>query len=454
MALCLLQLELLLRQAATPTEQGSPSDKPNARAGTQSMAFSLTVPEIIDTLREVVGYFFRQARAARDEPARAQALRTSANDLRVKAFNDKGVTDDIVFIQVEGAKTAAGLAGLRLMGTNGQEETVTPLVGNPRMDQIKSNPYVESGMGIVGILYEQEHLIDDLMEVANVRAELKDGGALDLQSRALRAKVWAALYRAYAQTPPIGGSGKSALDNTLVMMRRYLASFTIHSWMNIRDDGPSYLDKDMPQDILGRFVQDCGVYSVTMAYDFYLLGRAVGMQVESRFVLTVDHSMLQVVAANGESYGVSNDDVFGPVPEAEIEEQLAKAVGRVYSRDVVLAPCVRTKGVSSTLPDGAFRRTLWEQWGYTTKLDINADLQRLPMPRYKGSIEDLRRQFHQDLVDYDAGSRKLHALVDALQNVPMSALNSVQRSVTLTPLVLEMHRRLSPYTSRAHRSRT
>ena len=109
----------------------------------------------------------------------------------------------------------------------------------------------------------QDEFTKELYKHASIRSAFGTR-AIDLSNRATRERIWVLLYDDFLSQPYTGCS--NAFCSLLRFIERYLTHFTTHTEYNFRDFGMNYLDTTFPTDLLGRAMQDCGVYAVTVAY--------------------------------------------------------------------------------------------------------------------------------------------------------------------------------------------
>jgi hypothetical protein len=173
----------------------------------------------------------------------------------------------------------------------------------------------------------QPEFVTGLIEDADVRkafaASLQKSLDFDLQDRETRVQIFSTLFKRFAQR-----TNPEAIALLNAYIQAYLTLYTKHTFFNLRDDGPAYLDSNWPTDLTNRKMYDCGVYAVLTAYDLY---RAVqgtsALTLEFRFLTFLNHICL-VVCFDRSTFLVNNATITAPI---DVERHGTLAEDRIHA---------------------------------------------------------------------------------------------------------------------------
>jgi hypothetical protein len=418
--------------------------------------------DTLASMRRVIGFYSARQRQALVAGRAAEAEQFARLDRALRdSLRDRVLTGEseghhvIVLEATQGVDRRRG-EGYFLEGERGAREFVTPLPGTPRPDELGKHPaYSLSMEGAFATLGGQEDFLTEIYQQPRIRTAFGNR-PIDMNDLDTRLRVWRHMYAAY-QAAPLPGCG-SALCSLLRLMERYLRTFTAHTDYNVRDFGVSYLDGQMPEDLAGRTLRDCGVYAVTVAYEVYRTARGGSPKVTVGFQLyhTLEHAMLAIMdQATGEHYVVSNDQITGP-KSGEVSDTVASAYSSLMGRTNTFTPAGRTGVLSTAMNDAAFRGRIWANYQTGARLGLRTEAPTGPDDaRTEGQRRaDTYTRYYRDLERYDqfatATDVRIDALRDALSGKPTSEHSSIVSSSLpeLTRLGLGMAFVVDKYTQR------
>jgi Domain of unknown function (DUF4157) len=301
---------------------------------------------IYDEMREIYRFYFvLEAEAlAAGEPKRAAEARDRASKLHheLKAHHTPFPESAAEIAETSQVTTPTGRPAFEFHGANFEKTDLTELPGHPFSAELLATGEGQEPQNL-GLLQSS------LMAQAEFQAEIarepeirKAFGhePVDLNDSAKRLKVWRIMHAVYQRR------GSGALGSLMALMGRYLKAHTYHTGFNVRDFGTSYLASEMPSDLAGRLVRDCGVYALTVAWDVFQTVKAGDSKLQLSFTLAtlLDHIILVITdKAAGESYLVNNDQItkisrpIGYLPQFTGPEGMGPTVC-LGSEDAVIPP--------------------------------------------------------------------------------------------------------------------
>lgn len=268
----------------------------------------------------------------------------------------------------------------------------------------------------------QQDFVTKLYGYETIRKEFPDGPP-NLRDREERIRVWAAIYDADEVPRAI------ALRGTMQMIAEYLALYTLHSSWDIADSGKTYLSQEMPTDLAGRLLLDCGVYALSVATELFAAVKRSGKgTLEAEIYIVPAHVVLILLhESTDEFYMVNNDTIQGPakIPRniQGVDDPLLGMVATAFSGVVgqgndpvtdIVAPYGRVKmGSTAEHTEEDFNKRYWDRYqtvsqGYSAL--ANADYSRNPedydkynaVEKYRkdmGDYRDLSAQLHKELIE-------------------------------------------------------
>ncbi len=283
-----------------------------------------------------------------------------------------------------------------LLGANAESETIRPLPGTPRPDEIAQHPYYSIEMGaLLDTLRGQELLVNEVFQFPEVVVAFPSH-TINWGSRGDRVRLWNALYDGLVRQH----GNTDALPQLMTRIQRYLENYTFHTEYDIRDFGRSYLSTDFPTDLIGRVARDCGVYAVTVAYEVYRVARHASLDINFRIYTSLDHVILVIIeTSQNRHFVVSNDVISAPtagVTDAEIINSVGSSFAAIGQTRFGVTPVLHNDAGSSALGDRNFRGNLWNQfreighrWGLRDRTVTNPDTNQ-PESLYDRHYRDLR----------------------------------------------------------------
>jgi hypothetical protein len=274
-------------------------------------------------------------------------------------------------------KTPGGRTALEFGGANYMRTNLTELPGHPFPAEVlasdEGREVEKLGQVQAALLGQAEFQAEIAREPAIQKAFGKD--PVDLNDTAKRQKVWSIMYGAFK------ARGTGALSSLMELMGRYLKHHTHHTSFNVRDFGASYLTSDMPADLTGRLVRDCGVYALTVAWEVFQTVKAGDPRLKVTFTLAtlLDHIVLVINdEKTQETYFVNNDLITkvaappspgsGTPPKAlNLEEEVAKQYLLVRSLPYLVSPVNLMKIGSTADAAGAFKGAAWTRYLASTQ---------------------------------------------------------------------------------------
>jgi hypothetical protein len=384
------------------------------------------VEDLLRAMRRILGFYAGRERTAIAEGRTADGTRLAALGAALRqriqeqylitgtGESQRGLTMEATF----GIDRGRG-PGYTLQGRRGPDEFVTPLPGEPRPDELGTHPaYTAPMQEVFATLGGQEDLLTELNTHPEIRRRFR-GRPIDLNDQATRLGVWGEMIAIYQRTPAPGCA--TALCSLLRLMGRYLRNFTVHTQYNIDDFGVSYLDRQFPEDLLGRLVRDCGVYAVTVAYEVYRAARAVSPRLGVRLQLhhTLEHSMLLILDEDhAVHYLVNNDEITGPTqgdPLGSLGTAYAGTMGHGFG--VSAAAASTPLGTETT--DAAFRRRLWRSFETGGRLGVDPEPRALGDTRPDAERKDeAYRGMYAAMDRFDQAGQAGSTLVNGLAAAP------------------------------------
>ena len=365
--------QLAQTQRLTTTPGSSAFGNPMARLVTYSQISSL-----VADMRKIISFYSVREREATAKGLTSEATRFAGlgSQLRQRireryllsgtGEGQRGVTMEATY----GVDRKRG-PGYSLHGQRGADEFVTPLPGEPLPDELGSHPTYSAPMEeVFARIGGQEDLLTEVLQQPQIRKRF-GSRAIDMNDSATRFIVWNEMLAVFQRQPAAGCP--NALCSLLRLIERYLQNFTVHTGYNIDDFGVSYLDRQFPEDLLGRVVRDCGVYAVTVAYEVYRAASSAKPKVPVRLQLfnTLEHFMLVVHDdTSKEHYVVSNDQIVGPRngnPVSTVATTYAGVMGHPFG----ISAAGSTQALGIDLSDAAFRNRLWQNYETGARLVLD-----------------------------------------------------------------------------------
>ncbi|TXE07850.1 DUF4157 domain-containing protein [Gelidibacter salicanalis] len=313
-----------------------------------------------------------------------------------------------------------------LIGANNTRETIRPLPGTPRPDEIAQHPYYSIEMPtLLNTIRNQELLVNEVFAFPEVVAAFP-GQTIDWESRSDRIKLWNALYDGLVR---LHGT-TNALPELMHWIQRYLQNYTFHTEYDIRDFGRSYLDSEMPTDLIGRVARDCGVYAVTVAYEIYRIARHGSLNINFRIYTSLDHVILIILdAAENRHFVLSNDVIDGPnsgVSDSEIINSVGNSFAAIGQTQFGVSPILHNDAGNSSMGDRSFQRQAWNnfrqighQWGLRDR-EVNNPETSEP--------ESLTDRHYQDLRAFNQRSLRTVEKVQRIEEELASATDAMERN--------------------------
>jgi hypothetical protein len=360
-------------------------------------------------MREIYSFYFvleAEALAAGDA-GRAAEARDRASKLReeLKANHTPYAESAAEIAEESQVSTPTGRPAFRFHGANYEETDLTELPGHPFSSSLLATGEAQEPQDL-GLLQTA------LMAQAEFQAEIArepeirkafGQGPVDLNDTAKRLKVWGILYGVYK------GRGTGALASLMALIGRYLKAYTYHTGFNVRDFGASYLASEMPSDLAGRLVRDCGVYALTVAWDVFQTVKAGDSKLKVSFTLAtlLDHVILVITDnATGDSYLVNNDQITKvarpvgyapqftrpegmspnvdlfledptmPPPKApDLDEEVARQYAQLRDLPYLVTPVNYLELGSTSDPASSFKAAAWQRYlaatEYMAKVPVN-----------------------------------------------------------------------------------
>jgi hypothetical protein len=288
---------------------------------------------------------------------------------------------------------------------------------------------------ILETIVGQDRLVRDLMWHRKVRAfagHRRSDLRLDLRSREQRVRAWRVVFRKRLSRTK---SRDRAFRELLRLLQRYLMHYTRHTYFNVRDDDPSYLESRWPEDVTGRSFFDCGVYATTMAYEIFRVVEGMGsaQQVEFQYVTFLNHICIVGYFGNS-AFLINNDQILQPLSTGKRgspQQRKVNAALNFAQRAFATAHDVRFSITPVVIPrvtittnrsDPSFKSEIWRDY----KRAIAWGLDRGKAPAY-----------HQNVRRFDQLSKALESRLEVLD--PKASNRSPQKQ-EVTRLALELYR--------------
>jgi hypothetical protein len=406
----------------------------------------------LNTIREIVGYYPGLQRRALQQGDQAAAARyaTLGQQLRTD-LEQKYILSGSSVITMESARewNSQRQLGYEITGTNDITEVVTPLPGTRTPQEMGMFPSYTSTMEeLLGRIGGQEEFITGLYEYAEIRSAFGNR-RIDMNQRATRIRVWQIMYRVYQGIQP------DPLESLMALVGQYLKSFTRHTEYNIRDFGVSYLDSEMPTDMAGRAVRDCGVYALTVAYEVYRATREGSPRPRVEFQLWSMPEHVTLVIKNHEldNHFIVNNNEVSESKLGTSEESILKSVARAYAatfkRGFAISPAMMATLGSTAMTDRAFRGQAWShylastQWGFRPEPPIDQDDTRSESQRG----QDAYRHYYENINLFDQAAQIVQNSLNTLSKQVISARTPADQ---LTLLRSSLHDLTQPGNSLAN----
>lgn len=397
----------------------------------------LALGSLYAMMREILGYYPRLEREAliAGDPGRTRLYSTLGFALRLE-LQDEYLLEGQHALTMESLRTTApgGGPGYRIFGAGGREEVVTPLPGAPAPSELGRFPSYHSTMeNLLRSISGQEELLTELYRHPEIRSAFGTTPP-DMNSLGDRLRVWRIMYRVYQRED----IGFGSLHRLLQLMERYLKSFTRHTVYDVRDFGVSYLTRELPRDLAGRTVRDCGVYALTVAYEVFRTARGATprLPVSFRLFAMPEHVSLVIFDESQDThYVVNNDRIDGPKQggraSAEVYRSLARGYSSAMGRAGAVTPVVRVELGSTRLGVGAFRSRAWSRfklstrWGFRPLPPSGPGDTRTEAERGAAAY----RQYYQDSDRFGRGAVRLAAGLDSLSRRLLRARPGARRAL-------------------------
>lgn len=387
--------------------------------------------QMFGMMREILSFYPRLEREALLAGDQALANRYSTLGFALRLELEENYTlEEGRAITMESIRTAATEGGPRyvIYGAHGREEIVTPLPGTPPPEEIGQYPvYYQTMEELVEAIAGQEEFVTDLYHHPEIVAEFGSSPP-DMANLDDRLRVWRTMYRIYQRERlyPLG----SLLD----LMEEYLRRFTRHTVYNVRDlAGPSYLVREMPEDLVGRTVRDCGVYALTVAYEVYRAARSAQPCLPLDFELfTMPEHVTLVIFDRSEDahYVVNNDRIDGPFRE-DVLDSVARLYGLTMGRRFFVSPAIRYQLGSTAQGVSAFRTQAWQRYRTAVSWYLRP---QPPAESEDGPTEAERLQaayerYYEQMELFSAGAATLHTRLDSLTEALQPLAPSARRQL-------------------------
>lgn len=218
------------------------------------------------------------------------------------------------------------------------ELRVTPYPGQPEFRPIGASDDAVLA-GLAAQLDTVEAVYVDLAPLVEA-FRAAHGRPPDLDSRDDRGRLWLQLYDARRAA---GDSRRDALQAVIDLLGRRLRGFTAHTVYDVPDDMVHPLTTDLPRNILGQALQDCGVFAMRTAGELTLL-RAQA-RLEFHFVAVPNHVYLGIFDEDRAfGWSLSNNEIT-PIAGDIDALGVARSTARAFD---VLATHPRSRQVSAT----------------------------------------------------------------------------------------------------------
>lgn len=251
---------------------------------------------------------------------------------------------------------------------NSTTEVVSPMTRE--QSQARESTLTDTMSSVAKDVAGQQNFLTELDAYGNgaIRRAFPDRPP-NLRDREERIQAWTSAYEALLPLETF------AFRGLMDLIAKYLAVFTLHSSWNVTDSGKSYLSRDMPTDVAGRLLQDCGVYAMSVATEaFAAVKRSAKGKLSSEiFVLPAHVIMVLFHETAGDFYVVSNDEISGPFKGTptemgkvwgEISRAFAGVIGSEDDpvKDIV-APVGRVKmGATDEFSEQDFNERYWDRY--------------------------------------------------------------------------------------------
>ncbi len=301
---------------------------------------------IYGEMREIYRFYFvLEAEAlAADDAGRAAEARRMASKLHeeLKAEHTPFAESVAEIAETTQVETRTGRPAFRFHGANYEDTDLTELPGHPFSADLLASGEVQEAQNL-GLLQSSLMAQTEFQAEIAREPEIRKAFGLepvDLYDSGKRLKVWRIMYAVYK------GRGTGALGSLMALMGRYLKAHTYHTGFNVRDFGTSYLASEMPTDLAGRLVRDCGVYALTVAWDVFQTVKAGDSKLKLSFTLAtlLDHIILVITDKEAdESYLVNNDQITKISRPVGYEPQFTRPPGmspwvNLFLEDPVMPP--------------------------------------------------------------------------------------------------------------------
>ncbi len=265
-----------------------------------------------------------------------------------------------------------------LQGNNGVSESIRPLPGAPRPDEIAEHPYYSIEMPrLLDTLRGQEQLVNEVFQFPEVVAAFP-GQSVNWNSRDERARLWIAVYDGLQRQHGTA----NALPALLGIIQRYLENYTFHTEYDIRDFGTSYLASDFPTDLIGRVARDCGVYAVMTAYEIYRVAHHATLNLHFSIYTSLDHVILAMIEpALNRHFVLSNNQISAPISgiqDADIIQSVGTCFAAIGQTRYGVTPVMHNEAGDSSMGERRFSTQLWNQfreightWGLRDRSVVN-----------------------------------------------------------------------------------
>lgn len=365
-------IEILSYMALSLTEKGGSFD-PRKRSNRY-----WRLQRIYNEMREIYRFYFvleAEALAAGDAVKAAEA-RNRASKLhgelkrQLKPLGD--IDAEIAEFTVLNPRGRRPL--LQIDGSNHTHTDLSELPGHPFPADVIASPHGQEVEKLEKVQSALAGQAEFQAEIAREPAIQKVFGKdpVDLNDTAKRQKVWSIMYGVYK------ARGAGALSTLMELMGRYLKHHTHHTSFNVRDLGDSYLTSEMPADLTGRLVRDCGVYALTVAWDVFQTVKSGDPRLKVNFTLAtlLDHIVLVITdEAAQESYLVNNEQITkvgrpgpgsgagtSPPKATDLDEEVAKQYLLVRPLPYLVSPVNYMKLGSTTGTAGSFKAAAWTRY--------------------------------------------------------------------------------------------
>jgi len=198
-----------------------------------------------------------------------------------------------------------------------------------------------------------------------------------LDPRTQRLAAWSFVFARAKRTAKSGQNSTQQLLKTLFeYINRYLAAYTRHTYLNIRDEGKNYVASDWPRGLADQDFYDCGVYATVQAYEIsrVLANAQPALKIQYQFVTFLNHICVVGFVDNQYSFMVNNDRVYGPIKikqlnsaratRLEVARQWAeRAYSTVYNiRYAVMIVVLPDFMVNANASDQVVSNRLWSAY--------------------------------------------------------------------------------------------